>query len=98
MSDPLTRLVINRIQEQQTFAAHYELWFSRGGTVQRSLSGPPALDTGEYSPSRPAALPLGKRIGYEAGQLTEPHCTLRITDNPVRDIRSSRWHSSELCR
>jgi hypothetical protein len=24
--------------------------------VQRSLSGPPALDTGEYSASRPAAL------------------------------------------
>jgi len=21
-------------QEQQTFAAHYELWFSRGGTAQ----------------------------------------------------------------
>jgi len=35
-------------QEQQTFAANYELWFSRGGTALHILSGPPPIDTGEY--------------------------------------------------
>jgi hypothetical protein len=44
--------------------------------VQHSLSGPPALDTGEYSASWPAALPPGKRIGYKARQLTDPHRSL----------------------
>jgi hypothetical protein len=40
---------------------------------ESAFSGPPALDTGEYSASRPAVLTPRKQIGYKARQLTEPH-------------------------
>ena len=111
MSDKLRKPVINRIQEQLQSRGRINTQMNRKSrhlqrttslgflvAVQHSLSGPPVLDTGEYSVSRPAALPPGKRTGYKARQLTDPHWTLWVRDKFVRDIRSSRWRSSELCR